>query len=262
MHVPPPPPTHTHTLTRTCMHIPPPPHTHAYIQYAQTPPPTHMNACTYPPPPPPPHTHTNTAHTQTHTFTYPTHTLITEATQNLPFLIQSLLGHDRSQHSVIATHIRWLERTLAIQFRRTQLDADTVEEMKRHPHAYQFLWSVSSDIQDGTTGLHTPVPLKPTTFSSTYPVDSLHMRIRVFLTGPLLHLTNLLFPLFSDGAQKRVQRLEVTEALTPTQLAAIHHVNSFIKSRSVHKQIHVLSIITSNNVNSELADTRSLVMCW
>ena len=189
--------------------------------------------------------------------------IFTEATENLPFLIHYLVSQDRSQHSVIATHIRWLERTLGIRFHMAQLeDRSTygVQEMKRHPHTYQYLWNISPDLPDGTTGLHTPVPIKPITFSSNFPLNGLHMLIRVYSTGSLLHFANLLFPLFSDGTQRRVQRSEVTEKLTPTQLAAIHHVNSFIESRSVCKQ--VLSIIISNNVNPDLAGTRSLAMCW
>ena len=78
---------------------------------------------------------------------------------------------------------------------------------------------------ESTRTLHIPVFVF-NMFDGGY-TGSLRFCIRKYMAGPFLHFVNFLFPLF--GYEGRSS--EVTNSLTPAQLATIHYINGFIQTR-------------------------------
>ena len=157
--------------------------------------------------------------------------------ENVPFLIHSLLSHDKQQQSSVSTHIRWLERQLA------ELEKLCTKDLKRRREAIkdghqpvgsflcrafilQPIWNLDAAINelpnDGER-LHCPLPPVP---DMDYP-DEGHDSIAVKI---LLHFANYIFHLFSTKGG-RSPPVEMSGSLSRSQLAAIHYVTEFIQSR-------------------------------
>jgi len=178
---------------------------------------------------------------------------------NLPFLIHALLGAHRDHRSLASTHIRWLERLLAalelplVTNPRIYDSSSSFSSSSSAPFAYcnHWLWDTDislADYPDPWTGLHLPLPFPLTTsvFQELASLDCPYKYIylpRHF--AALLHFTNYLFPLFTARGRASV---EGWSGLSPSQLAAVAHVNSFITSRSV---THSLTCPSAEHVQHE-----------
>ena len=168
---------------------------------------------------------------------------------NLPFLIHALLGAHRSHRSLAGTHIRWLERFLAAW----EAEFSSNKELSHlptyppppppapPPTAYcpRSLWQTtvnSTDIPGSLEGMHVPIPFPHTTCFSLGAMDD-RQTIANKLTkhfASILHFANYLYPLFTARGSKAgggEGREEQASRLSPSQIAAVAHVNHFLTSR-------------------------------
>ncbi len=154
-------------------------------------------------------------------------------TADLPFLIHSLLGHDRELRSAVSTHVRWLERLLAAyetechQMKENgQLDGEKGRGLAYSPCE---LWPEHvplNEFPDVWEGLHCPLPEPYYPRCSNYPYVKREHRVR-----PLLHFANYLFP--SSTAKGKAGEYSGSAPLSPAQVAAVSYVNGFVKTRLV-----------------------------
>lgn len=164
-------------------------------------------------------------------------------TEDLPFLVHSLLGHDRELRSTVSTHVRWLERVLAAH------EAECHNQKERRysdregacgfAYSLQDIWAepLSLDQLPGPlVGLHCPLPC---------PADEAIQSTRL-----LLHFTNYLFPVFTTKAKP--EECQGSTSLSPSQLAAVTYVNKFVETRLV--------CVALNSVQSYCSRIWTLIM--
>ena len=151
---------------------------------------------------------------------------------NLPFLIHSLLGHDRELRSIVSTHVRWLERLLAAYevYARCRTEDKQTESDLEAGYAYspQRVWRPEANISElplGGEGLHCALPALCPCFEEEYSSDIPRSRYM----APLFHFANYFFPIFT--VRGRAENYMGSSPLSPSQLAAIAHVNNFLKTR-------------------------------
>lgn len=157
---------------------------------------------------------------------------------DLPFLVHCLLGHDRQLRQVVSTHVRWLERLLAaFEVTARQQHEDRQQNTEKDPeeglaYCQQASWDAGiqlNELPPCGSGLHCPLP---NTFSHgcLRPYDSLS---KVYLMKPLFHFANYFFPLFTAKGKDAIPQDGVSEAspISPSQRAAICYVTNFLKSR-------------------------------
>ena len=155
----------------------------------------------------------------------PTSQIIEHAEDELPFLLRSLLSHDRQLKSTVTSHVRWLEKLLAAyevwgSIQGWGVGENAGKEFQDHAYQLQMPWNLNVDMVNFPApeeGLHCPLPI-PTTSS---PVT------KAALMRPLFHFANYFYPLLAkqDGVAG------ATSPLTLSQLSAIRHVNKFLRLR-------------------------------
>ena len=168
---------------------------------------------------------------------------------NLPFLIHALLGAHRSHRSLAGTHVRWLERFLAAW----EAEFSSNKALSRlptyplHPspappptaYCHRSLWQTtinSTDIPYPLEGMHVPIPFPHTTCFSLATLDDRHRKANKLTKhfASILHFANYLYPLFTARGSKAgggEGREEQASRLSPSQIAAVAHVNQFLTSR-------------------------------
>ena len=157
---------------------------------------------------------------------------------SLPFLIHSLMAQDRSQRSVVSTHVRWLERLLASFESLALSKAKTTTASNPHPqprdklaYADQELWEDLSldSMPEYYRQPHVPLPRVHCLYFEEMTVYNLAEYYPLFRMRVLFHFANLMFPAFT--ARKPPADSSHRPLLTPSQLAAIRYVNNFLTTR-------------------------------
>ena len=158
------------------------------------------------------------------------------SSNDLPFLVHCLLGHDRQLRLVVSTHVRWLERLLAaFEVAAKQKCEDRQQNAEKDPeegqaYCQQASWdslTQLNEIPPCGSGLHCPLP---NTFSRRClrPYESVS---KVYLMKPLFHFANYFFPLSTTKGKDAVRQQDGASLVSPSQRAAISYVNKFLKSR-------------------------------
>ena len=156
--------------------------------------------------------------------TFPVSFTVQPDTAGLPFLIHSLLGHDRDLRSTVSTHVRWLERLLAA------LEKQCHVATCGFAYTQQKIWSVEIQVNEvpyAMEGMHCPLPEPHYRFFQPFQSVQRSQFIR-----PLLHFANYFFPLFTaKGKRLMAESYTPSLPLSPSQLNAIAYVNYFLSTR-------------------------------
>lgn len=158
--------------------------------------------------------------------------LVQPGSSDLPYLIHSLLGHDRERRSIISAHVRWLERLLAAyevhladkRWNPVQKEEDDLQA--QHAYALQDLWDpqlLLNQAPEQGVGLHCPLPHPCTRYFTGDQWLERHHLMR-----PLFHFASYFLPLMGSAA---LGRYSGSASLSPSQLSAISYVNSFLRTR-------------------------------
>uniref|UniRef100_A0A1X7UZZ4 Uncharacterized protein n=1 Tax=Amphimedon queenslandica TaxID=400682 RepID=A0A1X7UZZ4_AMPQE len=162
----------------------------------------------------------------------------------LPFLITSLVGHNRHLSGIVSSHVQWLEKLLA-DVEKTLLE-DEVEMKKRSKDSslkelkciYEFVvpWDTQfrpiSANEFTTEGYHCPLPYQSREIDN-YQTHS-HYCTEGGLLGVLFHYANYFYPVaLNEDISKRcsLSTKSSDTALEQIQRVAIERVNYWIKIR-------------------------------
>lgn len=153
----------------------------------------------------------------------------------LPYLLRSLLSHDRQLQSTVSCHVRWLEKLLgAYEVCGSSLGWGVGEnagkEFSDYAYQLQTPWAMDSlvmtEFPATNEGLHCLLPV-PT--SSSTPMNNTSVP-KAALIRPLFHFANYFYPLLL-GDTPAGGSGEGASPLTVSQLSAIRHINKFLRLR-------------------------------
>ena len=161
---------------------------------------------------------------------------IVEYTEDeLPYLLRSLLSHDRQLQSTVSRHVRWLEKLLGAyevcgNIQGWGVGENVGKEFQDHAYQLQTPWAMDSlvmtEFPATDQGLHCllPIPTSSTQMTNTSVP-------KAALIQPLFHFANYYYPVLAKQDSNAGGSGEATSPLTASQLSAIHSVNKFLRLR-------------------------------